>query len=206
VRGWLGVAIQDLSTDLAESFHFDGTAGALVASVQEDSPAAKAGVRAGDIITAFDGSLVSDVDSFRLQVAHTVPGAKADVTVFRDGHQKQLTVKIGELEPSGMVAQSGAGPEAEWGMAVQTLTDELRARLGYDESPEGVVVTRVEPLGAAATAGIRPRDVITEVQGQAVHDAREFHRILERADLAKGVRLTLRNGDAQRFVYFQVTG
>jgi serine protease Do len=205
VRGFLGVQIQNLNKDLASSFGFNGTAGALVASVQPDTPAEKAGIKVGDIITEFDGKPVTDIDSFRFLVARTAPGTKADVTVFRDGESTPLTVTVGELAPMHAAAQSGAGTESEWGMAVQTLTPDLAARLGYDQTMQGVVVTQVDPLGAAADAGIRPLDVITEVQGRAVGDAREFHRILEKSNLSKGVRLTLRSGDAQRFVFFRLT-
>ena len=174
--------------------------------MQDGSPAAKAGLEAGDIITQYNGNTVSGIDSYRMEVAHTEPGTTVELVVFRDGHTKKLRASIGELHPSAMAANSGADSEPAWGMSVQSLSPQLRERLGYDDTVEGVVITSIEPLSAAAKAGLQPRDVITEVQGQPVRDPARFHRLMQKADLAKGVRLVVRSGDVQRFVYFKLPG
>jgi len=206
VRGYLGVIIQDLDEGMAKSFGYDGTDGALVSDVAEGGPAEKAGLKPGDIITRFDGERVIGVDRLRLAVADVEPGTKVKVEVFRDGSTKTLNVRIGELpgEPETMAHSSTESSDLNLGMTVERLTPELAARLGMDESVSGVVVTGVEPLGPAARAGIRVRDVITEVQGEPVETPRDLRRELRRHDLSEGVRLVVRSGSTRRFVFLQI--
>ena len=200
-RGWLGVMIQDLDEGLAQSFGFDGSEGVLVSQVQDGSPAEKAGLKTGDIITEFDGAPLTGMDQLRMKVAATDPGSSVKLTVFRDGKRKTIGVDIGELESEGSQAQ-GKPVGDELGLGLRDFDDAMSQQLGTD-AEYGVVVTSVDPLSAGGRAGLRVRDVITHVQDTAVHGTREFRKALGTHDLTKGVRLTVRTGDAQRFVFLK---
>jgi len=203
VRGFLGVSIQDLNEGLAQSFGFDSTKGALVGEVSHDSPADRAGMKEGDIIVRFDGKEVEDVADLRLKVAATKPGTEANVEVFRDGRKRTLEVKIGELETGQAQLGGEESSPVRLGMSLRTLTPAIARQLGVDEETEGAVVTQVEPLSAAARAGLVPQDVIIAVGGEAVSSAGDVQRILGDADLDRGVRLTVRNGTGQRYVFLK---
>jgi serine protease Do len=204
IRGWLGVSIQDLTAGLAESFDYDGTDGALVSQVVEDSPAEEAGLRSGDIIVGYNGEPVRNVAQLRLVVAQTDPGEEAEVMVIRSGKERTFDVNIGELDAEAQLAAGGVDSLGdELGLDYRNLNEELAGRLGLDFE-EGVVVTNVEPLSAAARAQLQPGDVIVEVQGEAVDNVRAFRRALADADLERGVRLTVRSAGGSRFVFLRL--
>jgi serine protease Do len=201
VRGWLGVSIQNLTEDLAKSFGYQGTQGALVGDVLADGPAAKGDMKQGDIITGYEGKKVSNADDLRSMVAETKPGTEAKVAVVRDGKEVMLEVKIGEM-PAHASAQPAAQPAEELGMTLKTLTPDIAKELGYEKS-QGVVVTEVDPDGLAAAAGIQAKDLIVNVQGKPVENVAQFREELARQDLKKGVRLLVRSGPAERFVFLR---
>ncbi|HZW11409.1 MAG TPA: Do family serine endopeptidase [Phycisphaerales bacterium] len=203
-RGWLGVAIQDLSEGLAESFGFESGDGVLVSQVQEGSPAEDAGLEPGDIITKFDGRELTGMDQLRLRVANTDPGSEVELEVFRDGKPRTVEIEIGELGSSPLEPASPS-QNRELGLGLRDLDEQTAARLGVDLQ-RGAVVTAVEPLGAGARAGLQVGDIITEVQGERVAGVADFRRLLREHDLAEGVRLTVRSGSAQRFVFLRAQG
>jgi serine protease Do len=203
-RGWLGVVIQDLTPGLAESFGFEGDDGVLISEISPDGPAAKAGLEAGDIVTAYNGEAVESMDALRLKIAATEPGSAAEFRIFRNGESRSLSVEIGRLgEP-----ETGASPEAALpetlGLNLQDLTPDLAPRLGLPPTVAGALVTGVDPTGPAARAGLRPRDVIVGVQGRAVDSVDALRTNLAEQDLARGVRLTVITGGRQRFVFLRV--
>jgi serine protease Do len=202
VRGWLGAGIQNLNEGLAKSFGYEGTEGVLVGDVMSDGPGAKAGLQAGDIIMQFNSEKTLNMDKLRAQVASTAPGTTVRVEVFRDGKSKRLNVKIGELD-SQAVAANNPSSEFDLGMTVQTLTPDIATQLGYDNDLDGVVVTSVDPLGVAARASIRVKDVIVSIQGQKVENVGDFRSLLKKYDPKDGVRLGVRSGSMQRFVFIQ---
>ena len=198
-RGWLGVMIQDLTPEMAERFGLDEAGGALVGKVLEGTPAAEAGIQAGDVIVAFAGREVESVAKLRSRVAATAPGAEEPVTVFRDGERKTLTVTIGKLSDAEIASAQDRTRAGELGLSVQDLTPELAEKLGVDVE-EGVAVTAVEPGGPAEEKGIKPGDVIVEVDREAVRDAGGFAAALQKADLDKGVLLWVADHRGRRFV------
>jgi serine protease Do len=205
-RGYLGVLIQPLTEKLAKSFDYESTDGALIGDVTAKSPAEKAGLQAGDIIVAVNGEKMKDNQQVRNTVAAIEPGTRTPVEVYRSGKKVTVTVEVGKLDTKELAA--GNTPRdmpAELGLTVAELTaDQAKALNLSDES--GVIVTEVETGGAAARAGLLAGDVIVEVQGVKVTSAREFRQQLTRADLAKGVRLIVKSGGAQRFVFLQTKG
>lgn len=202
VRGWLGVGIQNLNEDLAGSFGFTGEDGVLIGDVSPDSPADKAGLKSGDIITRYDGKEVDSTEALRSRVADTEPGTAVEIEVFRDGESKEMKVEIGELA-SGSASTREPSSANDLGMALRTLTPEMAQRFGYDDDAKGVVVTSVDPLSPADHAGIRVRDVIVSVQGRSVEDVHGFHAAIKKCDLKEGVRLGVRTGTMRRFVFLR---
>lgn len=198
-RGFLGVVIQPLTAELAESFDLDRNEGILVAQVSDDSPAAAAGIEVGDVIVGYQGEAVQDVGDFRNRVALTSPGSEAEITVLRDGRRRDLEVEIGSLDDTGMLAQAESQQSSrEIGLAVQTPTEEMAERLGI-EPGQGVVVTQVSPGSTAARAGIRPGTVILEVDREPVASAADFYAAIETAQDDRAV-LLVRSRNAQRYV------
>jgi serine protease Do len=185
-RGFLGILIQPLSPDMAKAFGSADTQGVLIGGVGDDSPAKKAGLLREDIIVQLDGKRVVQPGAFRNRVAMLAPGTEVLLTVLRDGQRKQITVTLGELPTSEKQAQNKSGQDAleeetmeNLGLAVQTLSPELAERLGYEEQPQCVVISRVARGSLAQTAGLRPGVLILEVNRQKVDSAEAFKQALD---------------------------
>jgi serine protease Do len=177
-RGQIGVIIQQLTPDLARSFGLDNLRGILVAQVMKDSPAEKAGLLQGDLITHYQGQAVENIGRFRNQVALTPPGTRAELTIIRNGKQQKLGLVIGKLGESGSTISTAASSN-EIGLTVQTLTPELARELGVSGAVKGAVVTRVERGSVAAVAGIVPGTVIEQVNKRPVTSAAEFEQLIK---------------------------
>ena len=186
VRGYLGIGIQDLNQDLAKSFDLKGSNGAIVTDLKEDGPAEKAGLKQGDVITAFQGAPIEDAVTLQRAVTRSTVGSKATVKVMRDGHEKDLSVTIGELPDTQQVAKVETGPSDQplVGLAVQELDRETAQELGLKGKPQGVVVTSVDPESEAERAGLMPGDVIREINRKPVTSMKDYDRVA--SDLKKG--------------------
>lgn len=203
VRGFLGVSIQNLTPGLAKSFDYSGTEGALVGDVNSGSPADKAGLKQGDIITTYAGKKVKNPDDLRSAVAATKPGTETKLAFFRDGKEMSTEIKVGELETKMASVGAKESKSPDLGMTVKTLTPELADQLGYKEHQHGVVVTEVEPDGMAATAGIQVKDLIVSIQGKTIENAAQFEEEAGKYDLKKGIRLVVQSGSTERFVFLR---
>jgi serine protease Do len=204
-RGWLGVQIQSLDEDLAESLGLSDAKGALVAEVVGDSPAAKGGVQAGDVITRFNGRDIDSARTLSRVVADAQPEESAKVTVWRDGRSRELTVELGEAAQAEQVASAGSGgaaqPSAALGLTLRPLTEQDRAQLGLPSSVNGALVASVAPGSSAAAKGVRPGDVITRVNQRAVANVADAVAALNDAkENDENALLLVRRGDSQRFV------
>jgi serine protease Do len=198
-RGYVGVTIQELTKDLAASFGIEGTDGVLIGDVQADSPAAEAGLQAGDVIVEFDGQQVTDMAPFRNLVAQTSPGNKVQLQVIRDGQRKSLTITIGALPDSPAERAAKASDEVEsQGFTVRPLDADLAERLGLDEQ-QGVVVASVEPGSAAARAGLEAGMLIEQVNRTPVSSIAEFKQALKDGK-DKTTLLRVKTGDHSRYV------
>ena len=193
-RGRIGVAIQDVTAELAKSFGLDKPQGALVSSVEPGGPADKAGIKPGDVILAFEGKPVDTSTRLPTLVATTKPGTRAPLEVWRNGKKQNLSVAVGEM-PTEKVARTGSSAEehGKLGLALRPLTPQERQELG---GAQGLVIQRAS--GAAAQAGLRPGDLIMGVNGMPVKNVDDLKRAVTQA---KGsVALLIRRGDATLFV------
>ncbi len=186
VRGYLGIGIQDLNQELAKSFDLKSSNGALVTDLKEDGPAEKAGFKQGDVITSFQGNAIEDAVTLQRAVTRAAVGSKATMKVMRDGHEKEMTVTIGELPENPQVAKAdiGSSDQGLAGLAVQELDRETAQELGLKGKPQGVVVTSVEPDSEAERAGLMPGDVIREINRKPVVSMKDYDRVA--SDLKKG--------------------
>ncbi len=202
VRGWLGVGIQNLSEDLAQSFNFTGTKGALVGHIESGGPGAKAGLQQGDIIIRMDSMEVEDINQLRNAIAATSPGTSIKFEFIRDGRKQTASVKIGELPTQNVEIPEEEEPAVDLGVAVETLSSELARRLGT-KTKSGVVVRQVESGSVAERASLQPRDVIVSVNGKDVSSTSDFYEQLESANLKRGVRLVVETQGMERFVFLR---
>jgi serine protease Do len=196
-RGWLGVQIQPVTEDIAESLGLAKAQGAIVADVTEDSPALKAGIKTGDTILEVNGEAVEDPRDLARKVALLAPGESATLSVYRGGKHEQVTVAIGIMPGDQELAARSSDGERP---------DSDRTRLGLQlvpsEDGRGVQIASVMPNSPAAQRGLRPGDVILEVGGIQVDDPNAVEAALERAakNGQKGVLMLVRSGERQRFV------
>jgi serine protease Do len=198
-RGYLGIVIQNLTPELAETFGFKGEKGILVAQVNEDSPAARAGLKQGDVIVSFNGQPAGSVGDFRNRVALIAPGTKGTLTILRAEKRLDLTVTIGKLSEDSDQTRKSAETTKEYGLTVQDLTPDLAARLDL-EGEVGVVVTQIAPGSAAERAGIQPGALIQEVNQERVRSLKDFQSALKMSHGDQGVLLLIKQGGFSRFI------
>jgi serine protease Do len=177
-RGRLGVYIQDMTNDLAESFGLDRVEGILVTQVIEDSPADKADLQQGDVILQVDGDKVDKVANFRNRIALTAPGTRVRLLIQRNGDRKEVAVTIGAQDAKESARTDGSSELSELGLSLQELTPELAARLGYEEET-GVLVSAVESGSPAERAGIQRGGLILEIDRQPVTDVARARKLLK---------------------------
>jgi serine protease Do len=199
-RGWLGVMIQKVTPDIAESLGLEESKGALVADVVKDGPAEAAGLKQGDVIVEFDGKPVTDSAELPLLVARTPVGKSVSLVIIRDKKRENVSVTISELKEEEELAQGPGGTSEDLGLAVQTLTPELAENLGLERALKGVVVTQVDPSGPGGEAGLRRGDVILEVNRTPVKDAAAYTKALRGAGKGKSILFLVRRGDNTIFL------
>ncbi|MFQ5846817.1 MAG: DegQ family serine endoprotease [Candidatus Methylomirabilales bacterium] len=196
-RGWLGVVIQPLTPELAKQFEVKSGEGVLIADVVEGGGAAKAGLKTGDVIEAFAGKPVTDVHQLQRMVASIKPGTRVPVKISRRGKELALNVTLGQM-PTEETTAVTPKPLERYGFAVQDLTPELRERFQVEEG--GVLVSSVEPGSPAFRRGLRPGDVILEVNRQPVQDRLDLVKRLRRSPPAADLLLLVQRGENTRFI------
>lgn len=189
-RGWLGVKIQPVTDEIAESLGLKKTAGALVLEVNESSPAAKAGVLPGDVILAFNGKRIQEMRELPRLVAEAKVGSSSKLTVWREGRERNLSVELGELEAyeaanNGEAEKSDKATEAKSaaekvaGLEVTNLTSALRQQLKIDENVKGIIVRSIDPESDVLGRNIRQNDLITHVNQQPVESVKDFKALMQ---------------------------
>jgi serine protease Do len=199
VRGWLGVMIQQVTPELADQFGLERPIGALVAGVSPDSPAAKAGIKPGDVIMSFQDTPITQMSQLPAQVAQTPPGVKAELTLIRNGKQIKLSVTIEEMKEHQVTAAETNDTGEKLGLTVQEITPEMASSLRM-EKPEGLLVANVQPGGPAFQAGLRRGDVILEVNRQRVNKRAAFNKLLQQVKTGETVLFLVKRGESNLFM------
>jgi serine protease Do len=197
-RGRLGVMIQEVNQDLAKSFGLDKPTGALVSSVEKNSPAEKAGIETGDVILKFNGKVVNSSRDLPAKVADVTPGDKAKVEIWHDGKTRELSVDVGEMKFASNDEKPAKGAKGGLGLAVRPLTSDERKQA---EVAEGLLVEDVQD-GPAAKAGIESGDVILSVNGEKVGSAQKLRSLVAKHN--KNVALLVLRGNNKMFVPIQL--
>lgn len=202
-RGWLGVGIQNVDDTLAGYFGLDKAEGVLITEVYPDTPAEKAGIEREDIILELEGVPLKDSSDLRNRIAHTTtPGSDVSLRVLRDGKTMEISVTIGELpEDFGNFAQNKTSKDllGEYGLVLQELTPDLAEQLGYN-GRQGVVITEVNPQSFAESIGLKPGQLIEEVNKRRVTSLQDLDRILQESDIEGRVLLRVRAGSISQYV------
>ena len=197
-RGWLGVVIQGITPELAESFGLENEYGALVSKVLAESPAQSAGVERGDVIVEFNGKTVKEWRELPRLVGETAVDMPTEIVVIRNGERKVMEVRIGALEEPELAANKESDSDlTEYGLRAQNLTPDLAEQLGI-EYGEGVIITQVQPGSPAEEAGLQRGDVVIEVDRKEVKSLAEFKSRLSNVD--KSALVLIRRGDSTIYV------
>ena len=192
-RGRLGVLIQEVTADLADSFGLDKPCGALVSEVEEGGPADKAGIKRSDIVLTYDGRPVETSIDLPRMVGATKPGTQVEMTLWRKGQKRTITAKVGEMPAEKSASADLAKPDRA-GLVVSKLSEDQRRQLKVDS---GVLVEDV--VGAAARAGVRVGDVIVAVGSQAINSASDLEKIINERE-GKSVALLVKRGDGSLYI------
>ena len=208
-RGWLGVQIQSVTPEVAASLGIANPKGAIVAGIVPDSPAAKAGLRQGDVITAVNGKEVEDSQGLTRRVASLAAGRSAAFSVLRDGSSRTIQVSIGQRKEEQVASAEQATPSAEvgatgsaMGLGLASVTPDLRRTYNLDGDVQGVFVTKVDPESDAADKGLQPGDVLLAVNNRTVHTPQDVEKSVAAAHSAgrKSVLLLVSSGGTSHFV------
>ncbi len=195
-RGWLGISIQPVTDEIAQSFGLKKAVGALVSDVMAGSPAEKAGLKQGDVITRFAGKEIRDPRQLQMIVADTPVGQKAEVDIFRDGKPLKLSVTLASTESAQARKPRSTAPQSGWfGLTVEDLPRNMRI-----SGLTGVIVTAVDPEGPATEAGIQQGDVIVSVNQKRIANISDYAKAMKEADQRGSVALLVRRGDSS--IYF----
>lgn len=197
-RGYLGIRFQPLTADLAKSFGLDSDKGELIASVEKDTPAEKAGLKAGDIILAYDGKTLTEHNELPRLVATTPVNKKVILTVFRAGKEVKIPLVVGKLQENDSKKVDNSNSNEKLGLVVQELSKELAARIGIKDS-KGLIITEIKQGTPAEAAGISAGDIIIEVNAQATDSLESYSAAV--ASLKEGdvVRLLLKRPDSSLY-------
>ncbi|MFZ1049359.1 MAG: Do family serine endopeptidase [Candidatus Sulfotelmatobacter sp.] len=180
-HGYMGIGISDVTPENAKFFHIDNNEGAIITQVEPDSPAAKAGLKVGDVITELDGQKVSDASQLQIEVGQKDPGSSIKLEVLRDGRNVNVPVTLEEMgsrDHEGKESASNSNGKPRWGLGLTDMTPELREQLQASSDVHGAIVEQVQPGSAGDNAGLQRGDVIVEVDRHPVQNAADVQKAL----------------------------
>jgi Do/DeqQ family serine protease len=199
-RGWLGIEIQQLTPELAESFGVKGEQGVLVNRVTPKSPAEKAGLRGGDILTVFQGKRVAGHQELQRQIASTAPGSAVDIEILRDGKRARVTAQLAEMEGKGPTQAPRKEPADALGLAVTAIPGTITKDLGIDG---GVAVNFVESTGVAWRGGIREGDILLRINREPVSGVDGYRRLVAALPKRRMVSVLVYRNGGQTYMAFR---
>jgi serine protease Do len=202
-RGYIGIVIQPLTPDLAKYFHISEEKGILISEVMKDSPGEKAGLKRGDVIKEIKGRPITDMASFRNEVAMTAPGTKIELTIVREGKEEKVTVTIEKLSAEAAQKAGLTKPSTDIGITVQNLTNDLAAQLGY-KGEKGVVISFVKPGSPADEAGLKAGMLIEQVGQKPVTNVDEFQDEIQKEAEKGSILLLIRNKGYNEYVVIKL--
>jgi len=207
VRGWLGVSIQEVTSDLAEEFGVKDLKGAIVSGVMKESPAEKAGIKQGDVLLQFNGKDVEDTGQLRNMVSQTPIGSKVKVKLFRKKKEMDVEVTIAE-QPKKLgeaAAEQEAGDNQEEsnalsGVTVREITPELAKRFSIKEGDAGVIVVKIDQGSKAFEAGIRPGDMVTQINQKDIATIEDYKKAVLKLKTKERILLLIRRKGEDLFL------
>ncbi len=199
IRGWMGVSIQSITKDLADTLKLGTTEGALVAEVVEKGPAEEAGIQAGDIIVEFDGVKIRDQNHLSQLVASQPVGKKVKVDILRKDKKKSVTLHVGTRPGSNDSFSVIPGSDSGFGLSVQNITPEIARQLQLD-STDGVLVSEVEPAGPAEKAGLMRGNIILEINQKPVKNVNDYRRLIAELGPGQGAVFYVQQGQSKVFL------
>jgi serine protease Do len=204
VRGHLGVAIQNVTPDVAKAFGLSQGGGALVGDVTPDTPASKAGIQRGDVILKLNGTPVTGADDLSVRISETAPNTPVHLEIYRNGQTKDVTVTVNELTEKEEAESGGEQNEksALGGVRVENLSPDDAQQLNLPSNTTGVVITSVDPSSLAAGAGLNRGDVIQEVNHKPVRNVTQYNEAISAAG-DQGVLLLVNRGGTTHYVVVQ---
>jgi len=205
VRGWIGIMIQDLTPELAKSFGIENAKGVLISEVVKGSPAEKAGLVRGDVILRFEGKEIENAHKLSQLAAATPPGTLAKIDLLRNGKTETVSLKVGTMPEE---KQKTISPEEQsnWGMTVQELTPQLAEQLGLEPGTTGVVISNIQEDSPAANAGLRPGDLITEVNRTAIKNMTDYQQALQKVNKGESLLLLIKRAGGSLYIVLTPQG
>lgn len=198
VRGWLGVQVQDLTPEIAETMKLSDVKGALVSDVSSGSPADKAGIKRGDIILEINRHKIDNTEELPRVVATTRPGTDVKIKALRDGSEKDFSVKLGVLPSKGSNTEEGQNSESRLGLTVENLTPEIANRLGIEEG--GVIITKVDSRSLAGESGFQRGDVILEMNRKRITTSEDYKNVANSLKEGQTALFLVKRGEVTLYI------
>jgi serine protease Do len=202
-RGYLGLGVQELTSELASYFNLESTEGVIIAQIDENSPAEKYGLKRGDVLLEMDGKTVKSVGHFRNIIALSIPGTEIELKVIRNGDPLSLEITVGCVSDTEGDRLASQDVIEKLGFIIQDLTDEISAKFGY-KNVNGVLISNVQAGSPAALAGLRPGMLIIEVNRSNVSNVADFDKAFQASRETKKLLLLVRDRQFVRYVSFPI--
>lgn len=205
-RGWLGVYIQSVTPEIAKALNLKSAKGVIVGKVQDDSPAKKAGLQEEDVILQLDGKDVDNPVELSTRIAGTSPGSTVTLKVLRNGKEKDIAVKLGELNPEAQELAQGETSHSDIGLTASNITPDMAQKYHLSPKQGGVVISSLDPNGIAAQAGVREGDVVVKLNRNEIHTIKDFNKEVDNAKPGDNLLFYIKRGDNNLFIAFTMPG